>query len=102
MHRHPSIRDNKVRAFDGFHRVALDHDIRTLGTRLLNEHLLGIKRLWPGKGQIKPELPCRMGKARKHIVAVARPDDLFARDRPTLFLEGDDIGHDLARMGCGR
>ncbi len=41
-----------------------------------------------------------MGKGGKHVVAVAAPDHLLARNRAAMFLEGHDVGHDLTGMGA--
>ena len=101
MDTHVSV-DDEVRARYGLGRVAFDLDGRALGSGLVEKDTLGVEGRRAGKGEVEAELPCRMGEAGEDVVAVAAPGDLLARDRAAVFLEGENIGHDLAGMGAVR
>ena len=81
MHRHPGVRHDKIRPAHGLLRVAFDLGADTLRPGEVHEDRFGIKCRRTRVGQVKAELPRRMGEAGKDVVAVAAPGHLLALDR---------------------
>src|SRR5437868_2466107 len=74
-----------------------DDDARTLLLRPFEHVLRRLELGRAGDAQLEIELRRRMDPARRHVVAIARPGDDLALDRPAMLLVGHHVGHELAR-----
>ena len=97
-HRHPGVGDDAIGPGDRLFRVARQGDLPAFPPRPIDDRLRRRQCIGAGEAQREAEAGRGMDPADRDVVAVAAPRHHRIGDRPLLFLQGHDVGHDLARV----
>ena len=96
-HRYPAISHHHIGPCQRTVHIGQTH-LAAFGIGCFDQALIGAITHRAGQIHRKAEFRCRMNEGCRNIIAITNPGKFKPFERAFMFLDGHQIGHDLARM----